>query len=417
MPRKKKVSKQVEVSVQKDHLRKLSKARRPLQAIQELIWNSLDADATRVEVAFDKNLFGGIERVSVIDDGEGFTPQRAFEVFERLGGSWKQEVEATAKGRRLHGKEGKGRFAAFALGPEVAWTSVTQDEDGNLHSCTVETTEAKIDRFQITGLAPRGEVALGTTVTVSEIPESVHGLVGADAAAAMLDKFALYLVNYPGVTLVYDGQTLDPKSIIAATQASEVEVEVGGETLSVALEIVEWSKKGSRGIFLGSADGFALGELPLGVNTQNRRFTLHLRGAAIEALHAEGALSLGDLHPGVRALVHAAREELIDYQDKTSPRATAARVKAWRKQGVYPFPELKKGAKPSLQQRAFDLLANEAEERAPELRKPKSKSKRLLFQLLAGALEGGPEPVETLFAEAFELNEAQRKQLGKQLSR
>ena len=37
------------VQVEHDHLRKLANAT-PVQAVAELVWNALDADATRVDV-------------------------------------------------------------------------------------------------------------------------------------------------------------------------------------------------------------------------------------------------------------------------------------------------------------------------------------------------------------------------------
>ena len=416
MSRKKKISKQVEVAVQKDHLRKLSKARRPLQAIQELIWNSLDADATLVEVVIDKNLWGGVQRIAVVDNGEGILPDKAFAAFERLGGSWKQDADITAKGRRLHGKEGKGRFAAFSLGADVSWRSIAVDEEGNHFSCRVESTDEKIDRFVINGVPLHGnQKPCGTTVTIDRIPESVHGLIGEDANTAMHDKFSLYLLKYPQVKIIYNGETLDPQAAIAAMSEEKIEVEVDGETHTAQVDIVEWKRKGPRGVYLCDRHGFALQDAPLGVSTYNRRFTAHVKSEALERLHTSGGLSVGDLHPLVRALLHAAREALIDFHDQTSRRAVDERIQTWRSEGVYPFTEPAKGKREAAAHRAFVIFASEAEERAPELRRPKTKSKRLLFHLLRDAIERGPSHAHALFSEAFELSGPQQADLGELL--
>ena len=75
------------VEVQPDFLERQAKAR-PVQAIAELIWNGLDADAARVDVQLE---FGelGMTKIVVRDDGLGIPHDEAPDLFTRLGGSWK----------------------------------------------------------------------------------------------------------------------------------------------------------------------------------------------------------------------------------------------------------------------------------------------------------------------------------------
>jgi hypothetical protein len=42
------------VRVEEDHLRTLSRAKKPILAVAELIWNGLDADAQMVSVLLEK---------------------------------------------------------------------------------------------------------------------------------------------------------------------------------------------------------------------------------------------------------------------------------------------------------------------------------------------------------------------------
>ena len=96
------------VEVEHDHLRKLANAS-PLQAVCELVWNSLDADATRVDVDVDHGELGMLS-VSVRDNGHGFTHEQARALFGKVGGSWKRHgAKSRRMSRVLHGKEGKGR--------------------------------------------------------------------------------------------------------------------------------------------------------------------------------------------------------------------------------------------------------------------------------------------------------------------
>ena len=109
----------VTVKVQNDHLERLSKVQKPIVAVEELIWNALDADATNVRIRFDYGARGALDRITVTDNGHGLAYEKALPAFENLGGSWKRGLARTPRNRVLHGKAGKGRFRAFALGGTV----------------------------------------------------------------------------------------------------------------------------------------------------------------------------------------------------------------------------------------------------------------------------------------------------------
>ena len=95
------------VKVQADFLEQQAKAQ-PEQAVAELIWNSLDADATPIDVLLDIGELGMTETV-VRDDGHGIPHVEAPDLSTRLGGSWKKPGGYTkTKSRMLHGFEGKG---------------------------------------------------------------------------------------------------------------------------------------------------------------------------------------------------------------------------------------------------------------------------------------------------------------------
>ena len=75
------------VEVQNDFLERQTKAQ-PTQALSELIWNSLDADATEVDVEFADSALGGMSSIAV-GDGYGIPCADAPKLFSNLGGSWK----------------------------------------------------------------------------------------------------------------------------------------------------------------------------------------------------------------------------------------------------------------------------------------------------------------------------------------
>jgi len=86
---------------------RLTKAKKPVLGIAELIWNSVDADATTVDVRLNRNVLGSLDSIEVIDNGLGITMADAQEGFGHLGGSWKQHDHQKKREKRiLHGKHG-----------------------------------------------------------------------------------------------------------------------------------------------------------------------------------------------------------------------------------------------------------------------------------------------------------------------
>jgi hypothetical protein len=121
----------VSVAVRDDFLARQTKAKPP-PALAELIWNSLDGDATEVWVLFAHNdLAGGMSKIVVYDNGDGFSRVDARALFGNLGGSWKRLTRQTRRNRRLiHGQEGRGRYKAFALGRSATWKVCYDDPRG-----------------------------------------------------------------------------------------------------------------------------------------------------------------------------------------------------------------------------------------------------------------------------------------------
>src|ERR1700754_2019284 len=121
----------VHLEAAEDHVQRLARESDPLGAVKELIWNALDADATRVDVVLHRSPLGAVERVTVHDDGTGMAPEALAAAFDRIGGSWKKWTSGTLlKQRTLHGSNGQGRLRAYALGDHIRWTTVADGVGG-----------------------------------------------------------------------------------------------------------------------------------------------------------------------------------------------------------------------------------------------------------------------------------------------
>src|SRR5580704_5404993 len=157
------------VEVQSDFLEKITRAK-PVQALAEFIWNSLDADASNIDVHAEEDGLGAMSKMIVRDNGTGMEYEKAPELFKSLGGSWKRTLATTKKeGRSLHGQDGRGRFKAFALGRVAEW-DVTYRRGTGLSRFTVVMTASNMKEVVISDEEEAdAEKRPGVILTISEL--------------------------------------------------------------------------------------------------------------------------------------------------------------------------------------------------------------------------------------------------------
>lgn len=80
----------VTLNMQEDFADKLA-AGRPVQAIAELIWNGLDAEATNIKVTAEADQIN-LTSVTVQDNGHGMSRAEAVQYFQYLGGSGRRRT-------------------------------------------------------------------------------------------------------------------------------------------------------------------------------------------------------------------------------------------------------------------------------------------------------------------------------------
>ncbi len=116
-------TKTVEIQVQNDHLERLATVKKPILAVAELIWNAVDADADRVDIALHDGVLGGFEAIEVADNGHGMPHSEAEGFFSRLGGSWKKVASGPVKSRG-YSTVRRGEAACVLLDSGVSLTGM-----------------------------------------------------------------------------------------------------------------------------------------------------------------------------------------------------------------------------------------------------------------------------------------------------
>lgn len=102
-------------------------------ALVELVKNSYDADATKVQVRFEGRKTGHPERIIVVDDGVGMDLHTVLTAWLEPGTTAKRTRKTSIGGRPLQGAKGIGRFASARLAESLLLESKPKDDDHGVY--------------------------------------------------------------------------------------------------------------------------------------------------------------------------------------------------------------------------------------------------------------------------------------------
>ncbi|WP_406439496.1 ATP-binding protein [Streptomyces sp. NBC_00631] len=403
----------VRLGTSREHVAELARLRDPVGAIEELIWNSVDADAAHVAVTLERNDLGGVDRVRLQDDGSGMSAEHCEEYFRPIGASWKKRAQGSpVKKRALHGKNGRGRVRAFALGPRVRWTSVS-DALGGRQQLVIEADRRSMDEFDIGDPEPTDDPT-GTLFEAFGGDEQLDLLADERARSSLTTAFATYLEKYPDVRIEYDGQNLDPaaEQIHVRDYVLPSPSDWNGEP--ARLKIVEWRRPVTRALFLCDGQGMSRAHLKPGIQAPAFEFTAHLTWAGFDDVDAEELAFTDWASNGPHAeVLAAAREQLkVHFRARVDERRRE-QVAQWRREGIYPYTGQPADALERTERETFDAVATTVFRHLPK----STGTRRTTFAFLRSVLAHEPSDVLRIAEELFSLSKQEREQLNRLLDR
>lgn len=401
------VPRTVRVEAMADHLESLARGK-PVSALSELIWNALDADATLVEVDVEDNDLGTPSRICVTDNGIGIPIADAENAFGHLGGSWKKERSRTARtDKRLHGRDGKGRFKAFAIGRRVSWKTTFHSASGPL-TYQIDGRSHDLRNFAI-GVPEKALTnGTGTIVDITGIDEPL-GIFAHDGSALqqLNEQFAIYLRDYPTTTVRFRGQRVDPKGVqrTATTIPLSTFAASTGETVEASLEIIEWNfAKKERKLCLCDADGFMLHEIEAGIRPgSDYNFTAYVRSEYIARLHEQNVLAFEELNQDLSRLVDDARTKLRSYFRQRKAETARELVDEWKNEGIYPYDGDAPNAVERARREVFDICAISVNDYLDSFRAGTTKDRKFTLRMIRTAVDENPAALKKILTELLDL--------------
>lgn len=402
------------VQVDNDHIKKLT-AGRPIAAVAELVWNAVDADATRVDVEVEVNDIA-MTAVVIRDNGHGIPHSEAGALFGKLGGSWKGLARSKGQGRFLHGKEGKGRFKALALGRVADWI-VTFREGQKLLQYTISLIRDDLVDVRVSRpVEVPPTLSTGVEVRITELDRTFRSLLPDQAVQPLSEIFALYLTDYPTVAIYVDHQKLDPSQLIRSRETFDLDPVVDdGKPYPAKLELIEWVAAQERSVFLCGDEGFPLHRIVPSFHTPGAQFSAYIKSPLISDLLMKGTLDLAEMNGAVETAYEQASTKIKNYFRDRSAEAARSEIDEWKAENVYPYRDEPKTAVETAERQVFEIVALNVNRHLPDFATAPKQTKAFQLRMLRQAIERGPDELQLILREVLELPERKLQELAKLL--
>ncbi|MEO3808076.1 ATP-binding protein [Sphaerisporangium sp. B11E5] len=387
-----------------DLVRQLVHERETVKAVLELVWNSLDADATKVDVIIKRSVMGAVEKVVVSDNGDGITPEKARSAFRWVDNSDKREGGITTRLERpLHGKASRGRLRAFALGDSTRWTSTALTVDGRRMRTTIESETHRRTTWRIDSQPAAESAETGTTVELwGKQSRHLHQLLEPKAAAQITASLAPYLLTWADVRVTYDGRLIDPSTQIEDEERSEdLTFEYDGDLQTFQIRLIHWRTGSERTIELCDAAGAPVETIDATAEHTDFSYTAYVLWEPMPRHRNEVALVMLGGDTPIGPLLGAARAWVASKLEERRRRRRRQLRDRWIQEGVYPYPPHAEDDQAQAEQTTFDLVATSINRHIPADRT----KKRLTLSLLQNSLRHNPDEMVGILEKVLRLNE------------
>lgn len=411
----------VQVHAGQDHLLQFAR-RSAIDALAEMIWNGLDAEADLVDVVIETSSLGSGEKelqfvtqITVTDNGHGISREIADSAFPSLGDSWKKSLSGRTLNskRALHGSLGRGRFYAYSLGHRARWSSVSKSGD-EFQQIEISGDQARIDGFSI-GNANPSVGPTGTTLVISvEQGRSLSALMRDDVALQLAARFAAHLLGNPDITVRVNGEKVDPEPLIEGepveVELDEVPADDLGSHERPQMMIIDWTDamKSAPGVLLCNASGMSLVEVDKSAPPGTVRSTGYLRWSGWAESGADLLLAQMQ-HPSI---IDAGVNVLSRHVAERTGKLTATIVTTLKQEHAYPYPDEINDPVQDTERQLFDVLAVTAR---TSLHNSSRQQRRMTARLLQVALQERPESLDVILGEALSLTPDEREELAELL--
>lgn len=211
------------------------------EALCEYIWNGFEANATKVSVDYKANNYGGIDKLSISDNGSGINYNSLEETFGAFLASNKNALSFRLKSKN---NKGKGRFSFTCFSSLAHWHTSFKDSDGIIKEFTIDLSNENKQKINYSETIISENKDTGTTVSFYNIKDLLLSDLSFDSLQNyLLNEFAwfLYLNRHKKIELWINGVIVDYEELINTELSETKTVSLNAYTFEVSL--IVWNSK------------------------------------------------------------------------------------------------------------------------------------------------------------------------------
>lgn len=183
--------------------------------IGELVANSWDANATKVEITLPDKPIDASAEIVICDDGIGMSDADVRDKYLIIGRNRReQETDQTPPPacRPIMGRKGIGKFSAFGIAKEIAVESVKDGEVSHFRMNYDELLENAENReIELPQLSPTGYVSKGTTVTLRHFTKFQNRRIPIDMLRRRLARRFAVIGAQHNFEVIINGEPISPE--------------------------------------------------------------------------------------------------------------------------------------------------------------------------------------------------------------
>ena len=307
----------------------------PVEALEEIIYNSLDASASKIDINIDMNELKVIDKITVIDNGKGFyKPNEDTEVdpFLTFGMSNKKIGQTNDFHRLVHGRNGQGRFKSFALGNVVEWKTKTDRDSTRVTISINDPLKPEIeDDADVSDI----KTITGTIFTAYADGKTIK-IPSQQDLKDTLERFFVTILEDKRISVTLNGGPLDISDHIEAT--SDIS-SLPNPNEDVKMKTIVWKTTTAENnrLFWCDSSWNTILEDQLDDSKKTSNHSVYVAADRVVNAYKENRLSVANLDPELSSIKNQAIELKNDFIFNHNKQKSEDIIQILKQDGIYPY--------------------------------------------------------------------------------